>query len=365
MKVLLKYPFKFQDLVLIELTKLYMDPHIEVETTEFNEDKFNGDLTSFEIILGLHKDLCKVGSYLISKCSSYNRRDLEYIDFLRFNGMLASKKAIVLKSALSEMNAGLSNVKDKEKKVGVYNPLSILSMIEDLKGVENFSEEYKSISDILSLWLSSVAEDKPEMSILDSSLLKNPLEEALKNNFSEIQSLESFLDGSHPIKSYSLNKNMLVEVKYLLNNPYKSSSKSHIYNIAQNSTLQKWITLWVKSRKSFYISESHQLDLWNRSDSSREFVVINTTNSPIPNWKEFSKHEDVMFFVTPEMGTSNWSIISVKPGKFPLLDEVGLAYWVHVSRFLAKFDSYQKVNNYLDYLLSLYKDELISYFANE
>lgn len=361
---ILKYPFKFQDLVIIEVVRQYVDPNVHVIPVDFSNT--NIDTSKADIILGLNKSVSKVMNFKIDNCKSFNNRDLSYFDRLRFECKLPSIHCISIKNSIKSLRSGLLNSKDKENRVGVYSSFDINTILDSYTGYgDDMSLEYGMKSSILGKWVKVIGNSKNnlkftkigdslhEQAIVDEVNKHRRTKEAIKD-YTELQ--EILNDSTSEVLSSAERMSLKLELpKFFASNKKEDKrSNSNLFNFMNIDNYKEWVSIWINSLFQVVKRSLYHSDLWNSCDFSEEGIVINTTGKSIPKWKVFARdEEDVLFFVTPEPGTSNWSIISVYPSKYPLL-ESDLYYWVHVSKFLAKFDSYDKVEKYLSILSGKY-----------
>lgn len=374
---IIKYPFKLQDLVILEITKNYVDEEIHVIPVDFSQS--NIDTSNADIVLGLGKENSKVISFKISNCQSFNNRDLEYLDYLRYNSQLPSLSCILLKNSLKSWRKGLLDLDNKKSNLGSYSNLDLNMILESYTGYkEDMIEELRLKSSIINEWISELCSAGKELkfnkisdTLLKNQILKNVNKSLVQdlNFYKNYEELEIELNTSSDSERLSfIEKSTLKrEIPKLLKNNKKDTSRnnSNILNIMNIRNYEVWINIWFKSFIQNASKEINLSNLWNTCDFSKEGVVFNTTNKIIPNWKVLAKSEEnVKFFVTPEPNTSNWSIISVRPSKYPLI-ESDLYYWIHVSKFLAKFDSLDKARKYTDYLIAEYERDSSKYISLE
>lgn len=92
---------------------------------------------------------------------------------------------------------------------------------------------------------------------------------------------------------------------------------------------------------------NQSVDAWNSCDFSHEGIAINNSDVEIKNWKSLAKMDEVKYFVTPDKKTSNWAVISHNSNKDPL-PESNEYFWIHASKFMAKFNNFEKAMKYLE-----------------
>jgi hypothetical protein len=359
---IVKFPFKLQDLVIIEITRIYIDKNISV--IPVNYVGAESDYTGADILLGLGKAKSKADGFLISQSRVFNHRDVEYIDHLRFNGKIPGKECVRLKSVLNILRSKSINNSDKQEGSGVYAKSDIYSIMESYNGYENnIKEEYLKKSHILGSWLKEVISKDSHPSVTISEV-----SEELRSNLNERFNLDMYsLDDFQFVKPKEVLSNRLKnvlkpEIEEFSKFENASGYSSSLYKFINKDNLKFWIDLWITSRIEDSDRDAKYIDLWNKCDFSRSGVAINTSGILIPNWKELARAEgDIVFFVTPEAGTDNWSIISLNPNKYPMV-ESDIPYWIHVSKFLSKVDSKEKADSYLEKLDETYK---IMYLVQE
>jgi hypothetical protein len=169
-KALLKYPYKLQDLIILEITKIYCHPKIEVIPTEFMDP--SEDVSYLDIALGLGKDVSRCCGFEIAKTKPFNDRDINYIQYLRFGSKLPSSEGIKVREAISKLRKNLLSNSDKKSEKGVYNIGDITQMLDSYTGYkDDMLEEYNKKSEILNLWIKSIISKEPKVS--STSLIKS------------------------------------------------------------------------------------------------------------------------------------------------------------------------------------------------
>lgn len=358
-KAVIKFPFKLQDLIIIESARLFVDSNISVKTIDFSSS--TEDYSSMDIVLGLGKEHSRCGDFLVSKCNVFNNRDIEYLDNLRFSNKVKGTTCVKLKNAISSLRKNLLSNEDKKSNSGVYSIKDVHTMLSTYTGYnDNIEDEYKKKSLIIREWLTEIITTMPADTI-NSQHLNDSLRSNLNLRFNLSLNFLSELKDC-PVSnllSQRLKKDLVTDIDEFLERKSINLQRSNLYNILNSLNYKHWINLWLDSRVEFSNKNSKYMDLWNSCDFSRPNVVINTTGTIITDWKKLAKLEEetIVFFMTPERGSDNWSIISLSPSKFPMVDS-DLPYWTHVSKFLSKFESYEKANKYLDVLLGTYSDTL-------
>lgn len=364
MKAIIKFPYKLQDLVIIECNKLFNNSDITVQPVNFSEVK--QDFPTESIVLGLGKKDSKCENFLISQCKSFNNRDVEYLDFLRFENKITGTHCVRLKRSLNTLKKNLLDKFSKESQTGVFSLASIHRIVESYTGYEeDIEKEYLKKSTAINLWIKTlVSTEGPEF--LTKDILEKSLNSIINSRFNLNNStINEFYEADNPLGNYRISQNIKSDIKTLIERKTASIQSTNLFNLMNYNNCSQWLEMWLDSRVSESSTKNRYLELWNSCDFSKRYTVINTTGVLIPNWKELARGEgNVMFFITPEKGTENWSIITTVPSKFPLINTEGKAYWTHVSQFLAKFSTLDLAKDYLDSLIEEYNSSISDYLDN-
>ena len=368
-----KYPFKVQDLAIIQITKDFVDK--DIHTIPVDYSKIDIDTSNANIILGLGKDDSKVLDFPMSKCESFNNRDVEYFNHLRYRGKLPSTICIRLKKAIRDFRRASLVVGDRTSRSGVFSPLNVGYMINTYDGYySDMKQEFVKKTNIIQSWLKVVGDESSKRvsnEQLQDALLKtiNQIKTSRGSKSPELSTYKEFESLLNEVKevdflSYSEVLTLKSTIKDLLDlngdtTAKRSESPTNIVNLIDPTNVNSWTDLWVSAVLDNVYMLNFYSSKWNDCDFSRDGVVVNTSGVVIPNWKKLAKEEgDIVFFMTPEVNTNNWSLISVYPSKFPLLESSDLPYWTHVSRFLAKFESKAKADRYVDHLLAEHQESI-------
>jgi hypothetical protein len=360
----IKSPFKFQDLVIIEANKIFTKLPLTITPIQFTgiQDSFEDK----EVVLGVGKKDSRSGKFLISRIKAFNKRDIEYINFLRFENKIKGKKCVDLKRRLMYIKVGITDLSDRDNQEGVYDITNIYSIIECYTGYnKDINSEYINKSNILNNWIQDTYDSNSD-EVVDTKKIEEELVSIINRKFNtDYKKLKEFYSECPPSIKFRKHIDLKKNIEDLLKTKRKRySSKTYMTSFMNYKTYRKWLNIWIDARIAKSDIESLYSDLWNSCNFDREYAVINTTGVAIPNWKTLAKYESgTMFFATPEEGSTNWCLITIKPNLFPLENSTDeFAYWSHVSGFLSKFETLDKLNRYLDLLTARFKTRLDEYF---
>lgn len=181
--------------------------------------------------------------------------------------------------------------------------------------------------------------DNRVIAYLDDLAFRNKVKSAinisLKNavkSLIEMEKKDTFMDPEYS------------SILFLINSQLKKGrSKEVLTNCIQV------LELWIESFVINYRDLCHQTDVWN-SCEIRDNIAINFSTDQLPNWKWYCKDEGLNYYVSRDKSDKIlWSVITTNCVSNPLPDSP-LLTWIHKSKYLAKLDSFDKVEKYLESL---------------
>lgn len=366
-KIWVKSPVEIQDLIILTLAKKF-----EYRNRKFHyEIQGYKDLTtipvenrdSYEFILGINKTWNKIGDgFDVNSIPNNNDRHLEYLKYLKFQNTIDLQTYRRIKTKLIEYKTQGVSIKSAINKTDFFSISSISQIILGFSSLEDADKSFYKKFKVAYWWIDANTKDnifsevsREELSVPVLKYLNNNLE----INIQDIDFLsEISYEGINNNISFNRSEFDLFK-KDIIDFFYQDNSMDNKYlgilSLVDKNNYLEIMNLWIESLELRYRELSKSEDLWDLCDFNTEkSVVINISGKPIKNWKKLLRVENRNFFVTPDLSSSSWIIISINNKKFPILNDSGLLYWVHESKYMGKAKNYDDIISYVHYISNVY-----------
>lgn len=368
-KIWVKSPSEIQDLIILTLAKKF-----EYRNRKFHyEIQGYKDLTtipvenrdSYEFILGINKTWNKIGGgFDVNSIPNNNDRHLEYLKYLKFQNIIDLQTYRRIKTKLIEYKTQGVSIKSAINKTDFFSISSIPQTILGFSSLEDADKSFYKKLKVVSWWIDANIKDNISSEI-SRDKLSVPVLEYLNNNLEinipDIDFLSELsyedINNNNNItfnrSEFDLFKKDIIDF-FSQDNSLDNKYLGIISLVDKNNYLEI-MNLWIESLELRYRELSKSEDLWDLCGFNTEkSVVINISGKPIKNWKKLLRVENRNFFVTPDLSNSSWIIISINNKKFPILNDSGLLYWVHESKYMGKAKNYDDIISYVHYISNVY-----------